>query len=187
MIDPATDSELLSRSRSGDHAAFRRLVERYEASVSLTVAGMLGRSADVDDVVQEVFIRFYRGLGQFREESRVDTYLNRIAINRSIDVLRRRKRTAWRLFNLDEAPEPAAEEANSPEAGERRRLVRKAVDQLPEKYRAVVVLRMMQEYSTEETADILGIAYGTVLSRLSRAQDKLRGLLEPFRAEKSEI
>ncbi len=182
MIDPATDSELLSRARDGDQNAFRRLVERYEASVSLTVAGMLGGSADVDDVVQEVFIRFYHGLEEFREESRLHTYLNRIAINRSIDVLRRRKRLYRRLFSLEEAPEPVADEAESPETKECRRIVRSAIGELPEKYRAVVVLRMIREYSTEETADILGIAYGTVLSRLSRANEKLRKMLEPYRA-----
>ncbi len=178
MREPSTDSSLLDRARNGDQTAFRHLVERYEQALSITVAGMLGTSSEVDDVVQEVFIRFYHALDSFRGESQVGTYLNRIAINRSIDVLRRRKRMRRRFFSIDESPEPAADEGASLEDREGRRLLRSAVDKLPEKYRAVVVMRMIREYSTEETAQILGIPYGTVLSRLSRAQDKLRKALE---------
>src|SRR4051794_38893163 len=72
--DP-TDQELIGRARTGDERAFRLLVERHEGVVAATVAGMLGRGDDADDVGQETFIRFYRALGDFRGEASVKTYL----------------------------------------------------------------------------------------------------------------
>ena len=178
------DEDLVVRAREGDRRAFRLLVERYEDDVAATVVAMLGPTAEVDDVVQEAFIRFYQTLDRFRGEAAVSTYLKRIAINRALDALRRRKRFLGRFRSRDDetrsAPEPSIEEDGRVEARERARLVHQAIDALPPKHRAVVVLRMIEGYSTEETAEMLGIPYGTVLSRLSRAHAKLKELLQPF-------
>ena len=178
-----SEDELVARARSGDRAAFRALVERYEDEIAATVVGMLGPGADVDDVVQDVFIRFYRSLDRFRGEARVGTYLTRIAINRSLDVLRRRKRLLSRFISRDDETvvhNTHGADDTTVERRERSLLVHQAIQQLPPKYRAVVVLRLIEEYSTEETAQILEIPYGTVLSRLSRAQAKLKTLLAPY-------
>ena len=178
------DEDLLARAREGDRRAFRLLVERYEDDVAATVVAMLGPVAEVDDVVQEAFIRFYQTLDRFRGEAAVSTYLKRIAINRALDALRHRKRFLGRFRSRDDetypAPEPSIEEEGQAEARERARLVHQAIEALPPKHRAVVVLRMIEGYSTEETAEMLGIPYGTVLSRLSRAHAKLKELLRPF-------
>ena len=178
------DEDLLARARTGDRRAFRALVERYEDEIAATVTAMLGPSAEVDDVVQEVFIRFYRTLDRFRGEAKVSTYLQRIAINRSLDVLRRRKRVLSRFLSRDDEttslPEPGLDTTTQIEDEERSAVVHRAIQQLPPKHRAVVVLRMIEGYSTEETAQILDIPYGTVLSRLSRAHAKLKELLTPF-------
>ena len=173
----------MARAREGDRGAFRVLVERYEDDVGATVAAMLGPSAEVDDVAQEVFIRFFRTLDRFRGDASVRTYLKRIAINRSLDVLRRRKRNLARFFSRDDEappPEPLFDQGAEIDARERQRLVQEAIQMLPPKHRAVVVLRMIDGYSTDETAELLGIPYGTVLSRLSRALDRLKTSLAPY-------
>ena len=184
-----SDEELVSRARGGERHAFRLLVERHEQSVAATVVSMLGPSDDVDDVTQEVFIRFYDSLARFRGESSVNTYLKRIAINRSLDVLRRRTRLLSRFQTLDTEETPVSDnntggEVNM-EKNERAAFVQHAISSLPPKHRAVVVLRLIDGYSTEETAQILNIAYGTVLSRLSRAHEKLKTMLAPYIIDKA--
>jgi len=182
------DEDLVAQARQGNHHAFRLLVERHEDAIAATVTAMLGPTAEVDDVVQEVFIRFYQTLDRFQGKAALSTYLKRIAINRSLDALRRRKRLLGRFFSRDDEtrhlPDPAAENDESLEAQERARLVHQAIQDLPPKHRAVVVLRLIEGYSTEETAALLDIPYGTVLSRLSRAHDKLKERLAPYLHEK---
>lgn len=184
MHDEPPDEELLERSRRGDDHAFRRLVERYEPVVAATVIGMLGRGDDADDVGQETFIRFHRALSDFRAESSLKTYLVRIAMNLSLNALKRRRRFSLRFISRDRAEEPIAEPFVMPavvdEGEERRAIVQRAVHALNEKHRAVVVLRMLQDLSTREAATTLGIPEGTVLSRLSRAMQELAVTLGPY-------
>ncbi len=178
----APDEELIDRARQGDHSAFRMIVERYESEIAATVIGMLGNSQEADDVGQETFIRLYRSLDKFRGDSKLSTYLTRIAINLSLDALRRRQRNQWKFWiqgDDDNLPQALTFDRESEiDAQERHEIVRKAVRRLDPKHRAVVVLRMLQGYSTKETADLLKIPAGTVLSRLSRAEGKLKTLLE---------
>lgn len=150
--------------------------------MAATVIGMLGRYPEADDVGQEVFVRFYRALPRFRGDSSLGTYLTRIAINLSLNELKRRKRRRL-LFGRsdDDFPEPSHNPEQ--EAGARRQrqeLVERALARLDPKFRAVVVLRLLEGYSTEETAEILQIPLGTALSRLARAQRKLQELLRPY-------
>lgn len=177
----AEEGVLVAAAAGGDRRAFRELMDRYIDDVSRTVAGMLGAGQEVDDIVQDAFIRLYRALPTFRGDASVKTYVTRIAINRSLDEIRARKRRRWLRpwEEVDGRNELAGEQIASDDAetSDRDRLLRHAVDTLPAAQRAVVVLRMIEEYSTEETADILGIAYGTVLSRLKRGLDKLKETL----------
>ena len=185
--DIITDEELVNRIRTGDRDAFRMLVEQYEESVAITVLSMVGRSSDVDDIVQDVFIRFFKTVNRYRGDASLKTYLKKIAINRSLDVLRRRKKVLSRFLSRDDDEnrliEPTISGNAVLERGERDRLVQKAIASLPDKHRAVVVLRMIDGYSTEETAKMLDLAYGTVLSRLNRAMKKLKNILEPLVTE----
>jgi len=182
----ASDEELIALARKGDRGAFSELVDTYQSKIAATVVTMLGPSQEVDDVVQEVFIRFYQTLDRFRGEASLRTYLTRIAINKTLDVLRRRKRILVRVVSRDDEryrhKEPSADARDTHDAQERAKLVHAAIEKLPPKQRAVVVLRMIEGYSTEETAEILNLAYGTVLSRLSRALEKLKKVLLPILA-----
>lgn len=179
------DSELLERARTGDNEAFRRLVERYEPSVAATVRGMLGNGPEAEDVGQETFIRFFRALDSFREESSLKTYLTRIAINLSLNALKRRRTLRDRFVRQDQEsiPEPSVSGEGEIDREERAELVRSAIERLEPKHRAVVVLRMMNGYSTKETAELLGLPQGTVLSRLSRGMKRLESLLKPIVSE----
>lgn len=179
-----TDDALLERARAGDQRAFQQLVERYEPQVAATVVSMLGRGAEADDVGQETFIRFYNAMHQFKGEAALGTYLTRIAINQSLKALRRRRRWTERFFSRDDEEtlldEPADELRGQMEEHERAEMVQQALQHLRPKHRAVVVLRMLEGYSTRETAEVLGIPEGTVMSRLSRALDQLERLLGPL-------
>jgi RNA polymerase sigma-70 factor (ECF subfamily) len=183
----ASDDALVDAVLDGSDRAFRVLVHRYEPVVASTVLGMLGPGPQADDVGQEVMIRLYESLEQFRGDASLKTYVTRIAINASIDALRKRKRRRRRLFSRDDEEmhlnEPVVDASETVDERDRRTLVRRAIRQLDEHYRSVVVLRMLDGYSTKETADILGIADGTVLSRLYRAKQQLADLLRPHLEE----
>ena len=178
------DLEFVERAQAGDRGAFRSLVDKYQQAVATTVVSMLGPSADVDDVVQDTFIKCYQSLDRFRGDSSFLTYLKKIAINKSLDVLRRRKRFRGRFLSRDDAKkklaEPQYDAGVDQEAAEHAQLVHAAIDKLSPGHKAVIVLRMIEGYSTEETAEMLKIPYGTVLSRLSRAQKKLKDILSPY-------
>ncbi len=151
-------------------------MRRYERPIAATITGMLGRCDEVDEIGQQVFIRFYEALPKFRGDSSVKTYLTRIAINLSLNELKRRKRR----FTLFRPVEDAAEiRSNDAEPHSDMALIEQALARLSPDARDVVVLRLVNGYSTEETAEMLAIPVGTVLSRLSIARKKLRDLLAP--------
>jgi len=173
----SSDQVLIDRARAGDDRAFRDLVERHEPRVAATVVGMLGSGDEAEDVGQETFIRLYRSLDRFRGESSLGTYLTRIAINLSLTALKKRKRRISRFVSQDETerdlPEASWDPRGELERKEDVRRVREAVERLAPNHRAVVVLRMIDGYSTRETSEILGIPGGTVMSRLARAMERL--------------
>ncbi|HEX7071985.1 MAG TPA: sigma-70 family RNA polymerase sigma factor [Rhodothermales bacterium] len=179
-----TDDLLLERARQGDQQACRLLVERYEGVVAATVIGMLGRGADADDVGQETFVRFFRSLNQFRGDASLKTYLTRIAMNQSLRALKKRQRWRLRFFSTeDDETETLARMPDSRDVqGEReqREFVQSALQTLPAAQRSVVVLRMLEGFDTNETAEMLGIPPGTVMSRLARALEKLEDELRPL-------
>ena len=177
-----TDRALIDQVRAGDEAALRTLIERYEPQVAATVVGMLGPGDEADDVGQETFVRFYQSLDAFRGDSALGTYLTRIAINLSLNVLAQRKRRRGRFWSRDDEqvpPEPSVDGRDEQATRERAQAVQAALAQLKPAFRAVVVLRMLEGYSTKETAALLAIAEGTVLSRLARGMKQLATILNP--------
>ena len=175
------DQSLIKEILDGDKDAFKELIHKYEPRVAATVIGMLGPGPEAEDVGQETFIRFYRALAGFRGESSVGTYVTRIAINLCINSIRHRgRRRAHYVSNGEGRLETVAHNSGTERQDELSRLVNLGLQRLDPKFRAVVVLRLIDGYSTRETARILRLPEGTVLSRLARGQQKLKEILEPF-------
>jgi RNA polymerase sigma-70 factor (ECF subfamily) len=168
-MEQPSDEVLIGKSNAGDMAAFKMLVIRHEGKVAGVIHSMLGVTPEAEDVGQEVFIRFYDALGKFRGESKVSTYLVRIAINLSLNELKRKKKAASRFTTIEAADGKGTEDMM--DLGEQ---LHYEFSRLDPEFQAVATLRLIEGYSTEETAEILGIPLGTVLSRLARAQQKLR-------------
>jgi RNA polymerase sigma-70 factor (ECF subfamily) len=151
------------------------------------VIGMLGHTTEAEDVGQETFVRFYQSLDRFRGESSIGTYLTRIAINLSLNEIRKRKRNRNLFFSKNEnVIDNVPDKHDLKDQKETNALVQWGLQKLPPKFRSVIVLRLIDGYSTEETAKILNLPIGTVLSRLARAQIKLKEILAPvFKEELS--
>lgn len=171
--------ELVRSAAEGDQDSFRELVKMLEPAVASTVIGMLGNCQEAADIGQETFIRFYKALKNFRGDSNVKTYVTRIAINLSLNEIKRQKRRRV-LFAFDsEMSDKGSEDVNFKNQ-EIMSAVQDALTQLKPKFRSVVVLRLIDGYSVRETGEILGIPEGTVLSRFARAQKRLKELLAPL-------
>jgi len=170
------DDELIKASLGGDKLAFGEIVNRYQKMVARTVKGMLGDTVYAEDIGQEVFINLYNSLSGFRGEAKLTTYIQRIAVNLTLNELKRRKRFSS-MFSHKGSDEMVEYEIADPENEEKREakeIVNKALMSLNPKFRIIVAMRLLQGYSTKETAEILDLPLGTVLSRLSRAQKQLK-------------
>ncbi len=194
MTEPLSDHRLLEATREGDEAAFAEIVRRYRNQITNYTYRMTNDYELAVDLAQETFMRVYAAAERYQTSYAFSTYIYRIATNLAISELRRRKRR--RLVSLngffggrDGAPEEAAE-LDPPDAcplqdaalvdGERRAAVARAIATLPEKYRAPLVLRDVEERSYEEIACILGMNEGTVKSRINRARTFLRDKLRAY-------
>ncbi|MEE9429684.1 MAG: sigma-70 family RNA polymerase sigma factor [Melioribacteraceae bacterium] len=181
QLNSETDIELISKVREGEQSAFTEIVKRYESKIAATIYGMLGNCDEADDVGQEVFIRFYNLIEQFEGNSNLGTYLTRIAINLSLNEIKRKKRREFISWDIVKHKDL---ESNQPKQNdikfEEKELIQKAFQKIKTKFRVVLILRIVQGYSTEETSKILKLPLGTVLSRLARGQKKLKELLTPY-------
>lgn len=174
------DELLISFTLEGDQKAFGEIVRRYEKMVARTVKSMLGDIQQADDVGQETFIRLYHSLADFRGDAKLSTYLQRIAINQSLNEIKRKRRFVSLFYQSDDDEEKTIDipDNSSESSADIKEIVDIAVKKLSPEFRVVIVLRMIQGYSTKEAADILGLPFGTVLSRLSRAKDQLQEVIE---------
>jgi RNA polymerase sigma-70 factor (ECF subfamily) len=174
-----SDSELIQRSKAGESVAFKQLVERHEQQVRAIIMGMLGNTPEARDVAQEVFIRFYKSLDSFRGDAKLSTYLSRIAINLSLNELKRKQKRQKRylFFQKDEKELQIEDRSSQAEAMETRDWIQQGLAQLEPEFKTIIVLRLMEGYSVKETAEILKLPQGTVASRLARAQKKLSTIL----------
>ena len=143
------------------------------------VFGMLGNGAEAEDIGQEVFIRLFKSIDEFKGEAKLATYITRIAINLSLNAIQRRKRK-WQIFYSGEKKDErlnAFADSRTEKQKDEKELVRRAVSLLDSNYREVVVLKVFQGYKSKEVAEILQIPLGTVLTRYARAQKKLKILI----------
>ena len=175
------DETLVRLTLDGEKRAFSEIVRRHEKSVAATVRGMLGDIQQAEDVGQETFIRLYNSLAGFRGESRLGTYIQRIAINLSLNEIKRRNRFTSFFYRTDSDDNTSCADPEDPDGEaltDMREIVDVALKSLAPGFRSVVTLRLIQGYSTKETAEILNITLGTVLSRLARAKEQLRDIME---------
>lgn len=179
------DGELVARILRGDQRAFEILVQRYSPLVFRVVRGVLARSADVEDIAQEVFLRAYRSLGQIEAGSRLAPWLVRIAVNLCYDHLRRLRRRGERSFS-ELGPQEARvvdtllHDEAALHAVDRlflREVAEKLVGQLAPQDRAVLLLKEREGMDTREVARVLGCSETAVRLRLFRARRALRKLL----------
>ncbi|MEX1010423.1 MAG: sigma-70 family RNA polymerase sigma factor [Balneolaceae bacterium] len=177
------DEKLLERAAAGDESASARLVEKYRKSLIFHIRGMVKEAEEVEDLVQESFVKVFENLANYNPEYAFSTWLYRIATNHTIDFLRRKK---LQTFSIDRShPGSEGDEATIqlPAGGEeadrhvikkeRRRMVREAIAALPEKYRQVIELRHMEELSYDEISDQLDMPLGTVKAHIFRARELL--------------
>lgn len=178
------EAALVDQARGGDLAAFSELVRRYERRVYRTARHIVQNDEDAEDVLQEAMLKAFEHLDSFQGNSKFYTWLVRIAVNESLMKLRKRK--SDRTVSLDESietdEEPIVREIavwdDNPEQRysqtELREILDKAIDSLKPIFRTVFILRDVEELSTEETAEILGLSIAAVKSRLLRARLQLR-------------
>jgi RNA polymerase sigma-70 factor (ECF subfamily) len=170
-----SDAELIEDFKRGSETGFNELVRRYQERVYWIARRFLPNHNDADDVVQETFVKVYEALGSFRSDSSFYTWLYRIAVNASLNALRR-KRIRKQLHLDDLLEEPAATQERpdvAVERSEERRLIDEAVAQLPEKQKRVFVLRYFEQLSYEEISKIVHTSVGGLKANYFHAIRKI--------------
>jgi RNA polymerase sigma-70 factor (ECF subfamily) len=180
-----TDAVIAERIAAGDKDALRALIRKYNQRLYRTARAILADDAEAEDAVQEAYLTAYRSMGGFRGEARLSTWLIRIVANEAITRQRKRARRAAVIpldagsaesisaRDLVESPSHEEPEQQAMRA-ESRRVLEAKIDALPEAYRAVFMLRAVEEMSVEETAVALDIPQATVRTRYFRARSLLR-------------
>jgi RNA polymerase sigma-70 factor (ECF subfamily) len=181
-LESRTDEALITMFQGGDRSIYRVLVDRHKDRVRNVVYSIFRDQDIVDDMAQEVFIKAYEALPNFRFESSFYTWLYRITVNKARDEMRKRK--VKRFFSLDLMTEqrenhPALQTPAPHDMGVAD-MVTAALDRLPEKFRMPVILKDIEGLSYDEIAEALDCEVGTVKSRLSRARAMLRAILKPM-------
>jgi RNA polymerase sigma-70 factor, ECF subfamily len=189
--DFSSDFALIAALKNKEAAAAEALVRRFGSRSLATAQQLLNSEADAADAVQEGFLSAIEGIETFKGKSTIGTWLHRIVVNACLMKLRERARRSERSINgllptFDRSGHhtqavrvwaaPPDEELLRDEA---RALVRRSIDLLPDDHRTVLLLRDIEQFSTQEAADILGETPGTIKTRLHRARQALRTLLEP--------
>ena len=175
-VERPTDTELIAKILSGDMRALEALMRLHNRTLYRTARAILRDDAEAEDAVQEAYLQAYRSLGTFRGESKLSTWLVRITANEAL--MRRRRNAKAARAATDVEPDSLMSDEAGPESeaqrGQMRRLLEARIDALPDPYRAVFVLRALEELSVEETATALGITDATVRTRYFRARGLLR-------------
>lgn len=184
-----TDEVLIQQFQEGNLYAFEQIVQRYKEPLINFVYHFLGDRVDAEDVVQETFLRVYRNKHLYRNIAKFSTWIYTIASNLAkTELRRRRRRRILSLSNMGfdnrdyDIPDGEATPEGIVDGGMKESIIRQAIETLPAKFKEVVILRDVQEFSYEEISEILDIPIGTVKSRVnrgrSRLQKKLRYLLD---------
>jgi len=183
------DTELVRRAQADDDRAFGELVSRYESKVFSLALKMLRNPEDAEDVLQDTFLRAYRGIKSFQGTSTFSTWIYRITANSALMRLRKKQLPTVSIEDQEEnetpvsiadwTPGPVEQLLNS----ELRRVMEEAIDALPPEFRQVFILRDVEELSNADVAEILDLSVAAVKSRLHRARLKIRNRLAPYFSE----
>lgn len=184
-IDPRiSDTDLARLVGEGNEAAIRLLTKRHNQTLFRTARAILREDAEAEDAVQEAYIKAIRAIGTFRSDAKLSTWLTRITVNEALAKLRRSRRAAEviplaadlpageHVYETTESTTPTPEDDAM--RAQTRKIVEARIDALPDAFRAVFVLRAVEEMSVEETATVLGIPEPTVRTRFFRARGLLR-------------
>lgn len=180
---PPDKNGLLQFARKGDAAAFEKLIRCHDRFLYRVARSILLDDFEAEDVVQETFLKAFKGLIKFRGEASLSTWLTRIALNEAIRRKRRQRNTVELVAmehetNAQIEPYPMVPDPEfTVTQNQIRTLLERAIDQLPDRLRTVLVLRDVEELSTAETARVLGLSISTVKTRLHRARRMLRAVL----------
>ncbi|HMX61832.1 MAG TPA: sigma-70 family RNA polymerase sigma factor [Candidatus Sumerlaeota bacterium] len=190
QLPPDQEKTLIQRARSGDAGAMDALLSAHQDRVFRTALGLLGGDQEAAlETAQEVLVSVFRHLDQFRGDSRFSTWLYRMTVNFAKNRSIAEGRRAARFVSIDNfasdeeeaRPREFALERPSPRAqaagGEMMAIMMSRIDELPEEFRAVLVLRYMEDRSYEEISDALGVPLGTIKSRINRGRSELRKLM----------
>ena len=180
-LEDLDDAALIARALQPDEAAFCLIMKRHNQRLHRVARAVLDDETEAEDVVQETYFHAFKHLSEFRSEARLSTWLTRITLNEALGR-RRRRRPTIDIEAVDPMPpQPDTRKLDPEEAtavAEIRRLLERALNDLPEPFRVVFVMRDVEEMSTEETALLLGLQPETVRTRLHRARRLLRKALQ---------
>ena len=179
------DGDLLEKFKKGDTRAFELILKKYKDRVYNTVYSILGNVREVDDVAQEVFIEAYKSLKSFRGDSAFSTWIYRVAVNKSLDELRKRKRNIFVSYENEIAEEGSLKLKDVLKSGEEglieklqkkevQEIVQGMIESLPEKYRVVLVLKDIEGLSYREISQAMKVSSSKVSVWLFRAREKLK-------------
>jgi RNA polymerase sigma-70 factor (ECF subfamily) len=175
-----TDSRLVEMARDGNSTAFGELVQRYEARLMRVISRFINDQETIEDIAQDVFLRVFRRLELFDASRRFGPWLFQIGVNMTLDHLRKtQRRIRWSLFSQTQREDMRTLEPGSPDPRDDLDLsqeVRLVLEQVPEKYRTVLILRDLENFSTSEIAAILNRKEATIRWRLAEARSKFQKL-----------
>ncbi len=183
------DLELVERLKKGDEAAFKMIVDTWQDMVYNTSLGIVQSTEDAEDVAQEVFVQVYESIGQFKGDSKFSTWLYRIAVTKSLDHLRKKKRKkrfafVQSLFGMNEEEVRHEPDFNHPgvslENKEKAAVLFRAIDKLPDNQKAAFTLHKLEGLSYQEVAEIMETTVSSVESLMHRAKTNLKKNLTDY-------
>lgn len=183
MID---EKELIKQAKSGNLKAYEEIIGLYEKKVFSTIYYMVKNDNEVEDIAQEVFIKIYKNLSNFKEESSLYTWIYRITVNVCIDELKKRKKVVYLDEKIDtkdgevelQLPDDSKSPTDIAEDNDLKDRLEKCIRKLPESQRMMIILRDIKGFTYMEIAEIMKMNLGTVKSKINRARASLKELLE---------
>ena len=184
------ENQLISELKNGNQPAFKMLIELYGDKIFNTCLNLLQSNEDAEDVTQEVFVSIFQSIHQFKEESKLSTWIYRIAVTKSLEYLRMKKRKKrfafFQIISNNKYGETKMDLGHFDHPGvalenkERSLILFKAIDKLPENQKSAFVLHKLEDLSYQEIAEILNTSLSSVESLLFRAKQNLKKILHDY-------